>query len=112
MIKTLKQYYSFNGRSTRSQFWGTIIVNYFVSMFVILLGAGISSIADGTGALIGVPLIFLAIISHFWVYLSVVYRRCNDAGISTWFTWLAILPYIALIACIVFGCIPTDKESN
>lgn len=111
MFKSLKPYYLFSGCSTRSQYWGTIIVNYFISMLVILIGASITSI-DSAGFLIGVPLIILAVVSHFWIYLAVVYRRCNDAGISTWFTWLAILPYIAIIAGIVFGCIPTDQDSK
>ena len=108
----LTQYYKFSGRSTRSQYWGTIILNYFASMTVALIGALMCSIADGTGALIGLPILVIAFVSYVWIWLAAVYRRCNDAGISTWFTWLAILPYIALIAGIVFGCIPTKAETN
>lgn len=107
----MKQYFKFEGRSTRSQYWGVQLLAYLLVFVGLAVGAVFASF-EGVGALIGFSIMIASAVAHIWVYLATTYRRCVDAGISTYFTWLAVVPYINFIAFIVFGCIATDSNST
>jgi uncharacterized membrane protein YhaH (DUF805 family) len=47
-----------------------------------------------------------------WTLLSTTARRCRDAGINPWFSATILIPWIAVIAVIVFGCLKTEKSDE
>lgn len=109
-MKDLGQYFSFSGRSTRSQFWATEILNILITMALALVVIVLATllpeaVAPWVIGILGVP-IFVAYVVVYWATIA---RRCRDAGINPWFALTVMLPYVGLIAFIVFGCLPTDE---
>ena len=106
----MQKYFSFSGLSTRSEYWGILIISTIV--FAIIATIGLALVALGGGvAVAGGMAVIISIIAYLWIYLSVIIRRCRDAGISPWWTAAVILPYISVIAIIVFGCIASCPTS-
>lgn len=91
MEKYLK-YISFDGTASRSEYWGISIICYVLAVPMLFL-AGIL----GAAAIV-------------WTLLSTTARRCRDAGINPWFAATVLIPWIAVIAVIVFGCLRTEKK--
>ena len=46
------------------------------------------------------------------ITIATVVRRCNDIGISPWFTLTLLIPYVNFITFIVFGCLASEKENS
>lgn len=106
-----KKYLDFNGRSTRSEYWGVNIVCYLGLILLALLA--ILVIMSGVlGAMFGGILVLSGTFIIAWVIMAVTARRCRDAGINPWFAGSILIPYIAVIPWIVFGCLPSQKEQT
>ena len=107
----MDKYLQFSGRATRSEFWAVQLIAYALFIVIALVAAGLSM--AGTGGLFasGAALV-IAVILMFWVTASTTARRCRDAGINAWFTLCIFLPYLGLVAWIVFGCLQTDRGEN
>lgn len=110
MEKYLK-YFEFNGRATRSEYWGVNIISYLLLLPILLIGA-IFTLGGLMGAVIGGLLILAGVIALTWIIIATTVRRCRDAGISPWFAGTILIPYFALIPWIVFGCLKTEKENE
>lgn len=108
-MNDIKKFLSFEGKSTRSEYWAINLCSY-----VVLLGAGLVSaliIMSGIFGLIsGVLLILGTAIMLAWLVFAVTVRRCRDIGISPWFTLSLLIPYIAIIPFIVFGCLKSEEK--
>ncbi len=94
VIEKYKKYFVFDGKASRSEYWGISIICY-VLVLPALFFAGI------LGGLIII-----------WTLLSTTARRCRDAGINPWFSATILIPWIAVIAVIVFGCLKTEKSDE
>lgn len=110
MVKYVK-YFEFTGRATRSEYWGTNLVAYLLLIPVVMLGA-LFTLGGIIGAVVGALIIIAGVISLTWAVLATTARRCRDAGINPWFTLAVLIPYIAIIPWIVFGCLKTEKEND
>jgi uncharacterized membrane protein YhaH (DUF805 family) len=91
-IEKYKKYFSLEGKATRSEYWGISIICYVLALPALFFA----------GILGGLIII--------WTLLSTTARRCRDAGINPWFSTTILLPWIAVIAVIVFGCLKTEKK--
>ena len=98
----MEKYFSFDGRATRSEFWGVFLICYLVGMPVIVL---IAALLGTLGAIVAV----LAVIASFYLMFATAARRCRDAGINSWFS---LVTFVTIIPIIVFGCLPTEKEEK
>ena len=98
----IDKYFSFTGRATRSEFWGVLLICYLAVMPVIVL---ISALLGFIGAVIA----FVAVILSFYLMFATSARRCRDAGINPWFS---LVTFVTIIPIIVFGCLPTEKETD
>lgn len=98
----MEKYFSFDGRATRSEFWGVFLICYLAVMPIVVL---ISALLG----MLGVAVAFVAIIASFVLMFATSARRCRDAGISPWFS---LVTFVTVIPIIVFGCLPTEKETN
>lgn len=110
-MEKYKKYLSLEGVATRQEYWAIMLICYFVLTFF----GSLSSV------FLFVPsfLIFRLLIGSFmlallagilYVMFAVVYRRCKDIGINSWFALVLLVPTINIIAIIVFGLLPKDKK--
>ena len=100
----MKQYFSFEGRAKRQEYWATIILS-IVGLFIGLV------LVEGGQALAGLVALVL-LIAALWVLIAVTVKRLRDAGLHTLWTLLIFVPYISFVATIVFGCIGSAPENN
>jgi uncharacterized membrane protein YhaH (DUF805 family) len=110
MEKYLK-YFNFEGRATRSEYWGVNIIGYLSLIPIALIGA-LFTLGGILGAVVGGLLIITGVVALTWAVLATTARRCRDIGINPWFAGTVLIPYIALIPWIIFGCLSTKKEKN
>lgn len=107
MEKYLK-YFNFDGKATRSEYWGVNIISYLLLVPVLIVGA-IFTMGGLIGSVIGGLLMLGGVIALTWAVLATTARRCRDAGINPWFAGTIIIPWFAIIPFIVFGCLKTEK---
>lgn len=107
----LQKYFSVIGTSTRSEYWGTLIISTAVALalaFVYGVLAELVGIYDGTDVVVTTAIG----LANLWIWIATTIRRCSDAKINTWFSVLICVPYISFIAIVVFGCLPTVKQGE
>lgn len=108
----MEKYFSFDGESTRSEYWAVNLLGGFVAAIIAVLGIVlIAAGADSSNFLIVVGAVLLAVdfIAAYWLTIATSVRRCHDAGINGWWAAAACVPYIGWIVFIVIGCIKTDN---
>lgn len=110
MEKYLK-YFSFDGTSTRSEYWGVNIISYLLLVPVMIVGA-IFTLGGLIGSVVGGLLILAGVVALSWAVLATTARRCRDAGINPWFAGTILIPWFALIPYIVFGCLRSEKKDD
>lgn len=93
-IEKYKKYFVLDGKASRSEYWGISIICYVLALPALFF-AGILG-----GSII------------IWTLLSTTARRCRDAGINPWFSATILIPWIAVVAVIVFGCLKTEKKED
>ena len=96
-----KNYATFDGRATRSEYWYFILFNIIINIFLSI----IDEIA--TDGILGIVYLLAVLIPS----IAVATRRLHDINKSGWWQLIAIIPLIGFIVLIVFYC--TDsKEDN
>lgn len=107
-MENYKKYFEFNGRATRSEYWGVNIISYLSLMVISMIGIMLTFLGV-IGAIFGGLLILGGVVALTWCVLATTARRCRDAGINPWFAGTVLIPYIAVVPWIVFGCLQTEK---
>lgn len=109
----MTQYFSFYGKSTRSEYWGVLCITTLILLVTLLIGALLVATETGAGILLGAVILIASIVFGAWVQLATIARRCRDIDINPWFTLTTYIPYIGFIILIVFGCLASVKvEEN
>ncbi|UVK56081.1 DUF805 domain-containing protein [Mesorhizobium sp. AR02] len=110
-------YYNFNGRARRKEFWAFCLC--FVLVQLVLLGFGIlvNLAINGFGINAGQSTIGLipALIFTFAAGLSwiaLVVRRLHDVGLSGWFVLPCFIPVIGGVAMLVLGLVQSQVGEN
>ena len=93
------KYATFKGRASRSEFW----FFYLFTMIVIVAASAIdgSIMAGGASFSFITPLVGLA---FFLPQLGAVVRRLHDTDRSGWMYWIIMIPFVGIIALLVFWC--------
>jgi uncharacterized membrane protein YhaH (DUF805 family) len=91
-IEKYKKYFVLDGKASRSEYWGISLICYVLALPALFFA----------GILGGLAIV--------WTLLSTTTRRCRDAGINPWFSATILVPWIAVVAVIVFGCLPSEKK--
>lgn len=98
VMKALKQYADFNGRSQRTEYWLFVLFCIVVSFVLSLIDKMIGTYSDsGVGLLSGI--FSLAVLLPG---IAVGIRRLHDTGRSGWWLLIALVPLIGEIVLIVF----------
>jgi uncharacterized membrane protein YhaH (DUF805 family) len=92
-----KNYATFTGRSSRSEYWWFVLFEVLVSLATGMLG----DVVNG-----------LAMLALLLPALAVGARRLHDIGKSAWFLLLGLIPLIGWIILIVWACQKSDPASN
>ena len=117
-IEKYKKYFAFDGKASRSEYWGTFLIGCVLCVLSTILAFAVFVISSPLTiifiGLIGwaMSLCILGIgwIIAFWLWAASIIRRCNDAGINPWFSLTILLPPpISTIPFIVFGCLPSEE---
>lgn len=92
----MQQYFNFNGTAKRQEYWAVLIIS------IVLLVVGMVLVEGGAVA----ALIALGVlVASLWLLVATTVRRLRDAGLNAWWVILIFVPYISLIAHIVFGVV-------
>ncbi|MED4834606.1 DUF805 domain-containing protein [Priestia megaterium] len=102
-IKVLKNYGTFSGRASRTEYWMFVLVNFVISFILSFIQFVIDK-----------PL-FLPVIYSLLVAvpsLAVGARRLHDTGKSGWWRLITLVPLIGGIWLIILFCQPSDPKEN
>lgn len=106
-----KPYFSFDGLASRSEYWAVNVISYVALMLAALISA-LCIMSGILGMISGVVFMLASSVALGWLVFAVSARRCRDAGISPWFTLTLLIPYIAIVPFIVFGCLKSETKSE
>lgn len=107
-LDAMRNYATFTGRSTRSQYW----LCGLVVLVMLIVAVGLDK-AWGTGFAPGEGGLFLltVYVVHFMPLLAVSIRRLHDIDRTGWWVLLGPVPLAGLVL-LVFACIPSTVGSN
>ena len=104
-LKVLKQYFDFEGRARRKEFW-------MFNLFNIIISYGIMAISLAIGMESLMYLGYLYSLAVFLPSLGVSVRRLHDIGKNGWFILIALIPLIGAIWLIVLFCQDSVEGTN
>lgn len=105
-----EKYCCFEGRATRSEYWGFYLFYVIFYLAACLLGAVLSG-GDSDGILARLPL-FLFVCALILPTLGAFVRRMHDTNRSGWNYFWCLLPFIGWIILLVFLCQDSQRGSN
>jgi uncharacterized membrane protein YhaH (DUF805 family) len=110
-----KNYFKFNGRARRQEYWGYILFSILVFILAffldILLTLSVFGLEDSEGY-------FLPLFTALWILytiipgISVSVRRFHDQDLSGWMYLLNLIPYVGGLIVLVFMLIDSRAEAN
>ena len=104
----MRRYLDFSRRSTRSEYWGVLIISWLLAAVLSIVTIAVM-IIDGFFVFLGGLIMLAGFIVLIWAMLATTASRCRDAGINPWWTAASLLPYIGFIVMIVIGCLNTQS---
>lgn len=99
----LKNYATFDGKATRTQFWMFVLVNIIISIVLNILAGFVSAVT------------YLS-----WIYslaliipsLAIGARRLHDIGKSGWWQLIGLIPFVGAIVLIIMFALPTKQDGG
>ncbi|WP_108650693.1 DUF805 domain-containing protein [Dongshaea marina] len=101
-LAVLKKYAVFSGRAQRKEYWMFTLVNFIISLLLILF-TGLNEV----GWIATLYLLVLIIPN-----LSVGVRRLHDTNRSGWWMLLLLIPLIGPLILLVFFCSEGEHSAN
>ena len=101
----MKQLFDFTRNCPRSDFWLIQIIGMVLAI-VVLSVMGDAGARGSTG---GVVLGVIALIAIAVAQLATLVSRIRDTGNNVLWLLACFIPYLGLIAWIIFGCLETKK---
>ena len=107
----LAEFFSFEGRIGRQQYWLRSLLIWAVNM-VIIIPTTIAQNAS-TGVALGLSLVAIAVyLVVFWASLATTAKRLHDRGRSGWFMLIALIPLVGLWLIVEAGFLRGDESPN
>lgn len=107
----MSRYFNFTDVATRQEYWAVIFIVFAVTLFGSIILEGLM-FTGATGIYIAIIGLIALVIAAVWLQFATAARRCRDAGISPWWVLLFFIPYVNLIATVVYGCLQTKKQGE
>jgi len=109
-LRALKQYANFKGRATRKEYWIFVLFNTLIGMFLIIIDTLLfKDSLMFKGAYI---LSCLYFVNTLIPSLAVLVRRLHDIGKSSWWTCIAVIPFLGVIYLIFLLIKKDESEKN
>lgn len=96
----LQNYFNFEGRAGRKEFWWAFLFNFVVTFILGLFGKA------------GTILTAIWSLAILLPYLGVSVRRLHDINKSGWLVLLSLIPIVGIIILIIWWCREGDKTDN
>lgn len=111
------RYFDFSGRSSRMEYWmftlfGSMVAFIGLALFFTMGFDRTTEEANFFGWFLGVAAIMWIVFSII-PSISVTVRRLHDSGLSGWFYFISIIPYVGgliLLIFMVLGSTPGDNK--
>jgi uncharacterized membrane protein YhaH (DUF805 family) len=97
----MQQYFNFNGTAKRQEYWAVLIIS------ILLLVGGMVLVEGGSAA--GAMIALGVLVASLWLLVATTIRRLRDAGLNGWWVILIFVPYISVVAHIVFGVVASKE---
>ena len=112
MIRPLRHFADFTGRSTRSEFFLFTAFN-LVLLYALSLSSALAARAFGeaTGGILAV-VVALCWLALLIPALAVQVRRLHDQDRSGWLVLVSLLPLIGMLVLLLLMCLPGSSGAN
>lgn len=108
LVSQLLKYTAFKGRASRTECWRFFIVAVLVGLLVGWMDAAWIDVRVGDYGLLG----FLFLLAMVVPCCALTVRRLHDFGLSGWWVWLSVVPFLGLVVHLAVFFYPGDPESN
>lgn len=105
--KYLRNYANFNGRSTVSDFWYVILINFLISVGLTILSKSLPEFSGLMSLLMLLYELGLLIPS-----LALAIRRFHDINRSGWYYLIILIPIVGILVFLGYMCAPSTNENN
>ena len=111
-IKMWKNYFNFQDRTTRKDYWMSVLINFLISLVL-----GFFSGLFTNFPIIG-KLNIMDLISYIYFILILIpglaqsVRRMHDVNKSGWYLLMSLIPIIGWIIVLVQECSPSVDVNN
>lgn len=107
-LKVLKQYFDFNGRARRKEYWMYTLFNVVALVVAMILDNVLGLAGDiGYGPIYG-----LYALATLLPSLGVCVRRLHDTDKSGWWVLIGLVPLIGAIVLLVFMVMEGTRGDN
>lgn len=108
-----KRYAQFDGRATRTEYWGFALINILVylGLFILML----LGMADGQMGLlsqVSIGLLFIYALAVLVPSYAVMVRRFHDQNRSGWMCLICLVPYLGGLIVTVFMFLSGTDGAN
>ncbi len=100
-----RRYSDFKGRSRRSEFWYSVLINWIIAILISIIGVLLPLHLGKAISTVFTAMLFLP-------NIAVATRRMHDIGKSGWILFLGFIPVIGAIWLIVLFALDSDKRAN
>lgn len=101
--KVIKNYFEFEGRARRKEYWMFTLVNALIILGISL----VESLPDMPSLIYVVYSVFI-----FFPSLAVTFRRLHDIGKTGWWILIGLIPLAGPIVLLVFECTDSYLYEN
>ncbi|MBU8852393.1 DUF805 domain-containing protein [Priestia megaterium] len=102
-LHVLKNYATFRGRATRTEYWMFVLFNFIISCVL----SAIEFMTENPTFLFTIYAVAVLIPS-----LAVTARRLHDTGRSGWWQLISIIPIIGGIWLLILLCLGSEEQVN
>jgi len=99
------QYFDFTGRATRTQFWFFVLIEVIVFTLFVIVATLISLLIKDSYLFFILVVYMIAMVIP---RLAIAARRLRDVGLSPFWLFLVLLPYIGAFVLLIMYVLPSE----
>ena len=107
-----KNYFNFKDRTSRKDFWMTILIMFLISFVIGLIFPGTSSTSSNSFEYHASAVSSIWSLATFIPSLAMEVRRLHDINKSGWWLLIALVPIVGWIVLLVFYCSKAVETDN
>jgi len=107
-----KNYFNFKDRTSRKDFWMTILFIFIISFVIGLIFPGTSSTSGNSFEYHASVVASIWSLATFIPSLAMEVRRLHDINKSGWWVLIELVPIVGIIVLLVFYCSKSVDADN